>query len=84
MLGQKKSHFIIFRRYFTEFCHKQYHNNIGFVLQDFGGGGGHYKGGLCDKLLEISIVFDRANVSQLQDSDLLSPSARIPLLVPLG
>lgn len=39
MQGQKKSHFIRCQRYFTECSHKQCHDFIGFVLQDFGSGG---------------------------------------------
>ena len=39
---------------------------IGFAWQGFGGGGG-YRGGFCEKLLEVSLMSDRANASRLQD-----------------
>ncbi|GAB0207035.1 BDNF/NT-3 growth factors receptor [Grus japonensis] len=37
---------------------------VGFAWQGFGGGGG-YRGGFCEKLLEAHPVSDRANASRL-------------------
>ena len=39
---------------------------IGFAWQGFGGGGG-YRGGFCEKLLEASPMSDTVNASGFQD-----------------
>ena len=43
---------------------------IGFVWQGFGsGGGGGYRGGFCQKLLEASPVFEREPIPAVSKTD---------------